>query len=163
MSKRGFSEPSKIRQTKIEVNLQTQRQLPYLQIQDPPLKLLVDTGANQSFISPNAVEAYFNNIQLNYDPFEVCNVHAVTRSDYSITLPCFSEINDKDCVTLFVYNFHDYFDGSIGSDLLDKWEAVIDFKTNSLITKNAVNPIWVYDSRNANLYEDIIPAPVLQN
>lgn len=158
MSKRGFSEPSKIRQTKIEVNLQTQRQLPYLQIQDPPLKLLIDTGANQSFISPNAVEAYFNNIQLNYDPFEVCNVHAVTRSDYSITLPCFSELNDKDCVTLFVYNFHDYFDGLIGSDLLDKWEAVIDFKTKSLVTKNAVNPIWVYDSRNANLYEDIIPA-----
>lgn len=57
-----------------------------------------------------------------------------------------------------MYNFHEYFDGLIGSDLLDKWEATIDFKNKSLNTRNAFNNIKVYDSRNANLYEDIIPA-----
>lgn len=88
----------------------------------------------------------------------MCNVHAVTRSDHSITMPCFSEFNDKSNVTLFVYNFHEYFDGLIGSDLLDKWEATIDFKNKRLNTRNASNDIKVYDSRNANLYEDIIPA-----
>lgn len=138
--------------------MQTQRQLPYIQIQNPPLKLLIDTGANQSFLSPRAVERYFKDIPLDFNPFEVCNVHAVTRSDYSITIPCFSEFRDNSNVTFFVYNFHEYFDGLIGSDLLDKWEATIDFKSKCLNTKNASNNIKVYDSRNTNLYEDIIPA-----
>lgn len=57
-----------------------------------------------------------------------------------------------------MYKFHDFFDGLIGSDLLDKWEATIDYKNKLLITLNATNPIKVYDSRNANLFEDIIPA-----
>lgn len=119
---------------------------------------MIDTGANQSFISPDAVQTYFNDVTLNYDPFEVCNVHAVTRSDFSITLPCFTEFNDSDNLTFFVYKFHEYFDGLIGSDLLDKWEASIDFKTKTLKTRYASNPIKVFDSRNANLYEDVIPA-----
>lgn len=154
----GFSGAPKIRKTNIELNLQTQRQLPFIQIKNPPLKLLIDTGANQSFISPDAVQYYFNDVTLNYDPFEVCNVHAVTRSDYSITLPCFKEFNNNDDVTLFVYKFHDFFDGLIGSDLLEKWEATIDYKTKTLNTLHAKNQIKVYDSRNANLYEDVIPA-----
>lgn len=95
---------------------------------------------------------------MNYDPFEVCNVHATTRSDYSITLPSFKEFGDSSDVTFYVYKFHEFFDGLIGTDLLDKWEAVIDYKNKVLSTKTASNPIKVYDSRNANLYEDIIPA-----
>ncbi|XP_026326291.1 glia-derived nexin-like, partial [Hyposmocoma kahamanoa] len=43
-------------------------------------------------------------------------------------------------------------------DLLDKWEATIDFKNKCFNTKNASNDIKVYDSQNTNLYEDIIPA-----
>lgn len=138
--------------------MQTQRQLPYIQITSPPLKLLIDTGANQSFLSPETVEKYFSNVPLNYDPFEVCNVHAVTRNEYSITLKNFPEFSDPENVNFFIYKFHDYFDGLIGSDLLDKWEATIDYKNKVLTTKNATNYIKVYDSRNANLYEDIIPA-----
>lgn len=122
------------------------------------MKLLIDTGANQSFLSPAIVQQYFSGFPLNYDPFEVSNVHATTRSDYSITMPSFNEFNDSNDVTFYVYKFHDFFDGLIGTDLLDKWEAVIDYKNKLLTTKTATNPIKVYDSRNANLYEDIIPA-----
>lgn len=73
-------------------------------------------------------------------------------------MPNFTEFNDPNDVTFFIYKFHDYFDGLIGSDLLDKWEATIDYKNKILVTSNAANPIRVYDSRNANLFEDIIPA-----
>ena len=104
------------------------------------------------------VEKYLNNFPLNYDPFEVCNVHAKTRSNYSITIPSFNEFNDPRNITFYVYKFHDFFDGLIGTDLLDKWDAVIDYKNKTLITKTASNPIYVHDSRNANLYEEIIPA-----
>lgn len=59
------------RHAKKEINLQTQHQLPYVQIQTPSLKLLIGTGANQSFSSPDTVEKYLRDIPLNYDPFEV--------------------------------------------------------------------------------------------
>lgn len=122
------------------------------------MKLLIDTGANQSFLSPAVVEQHFSNFKLNYDPFEVCNVHAKTRCNYSITLPSFKEFNDSCDVTFYVYKFHEFFDGLIGTDLLDKWEAVIDYKNKVLSTKTGNNRIQVYDSRNQNLYENIIPA-----
>lgn len=147
-----------VRKTKIEINIHTQRQLPYIQICNPPLKLLIDTGANQSFISPSAVETYFSDYDLNYEPFEVTNVHATTRNNYSITLPCFPEFNSKSNINLFIYRFHDYFDGLVGLDLLNKFEAKIDLKNKTLTTKNACNPIRMFNSYNANLYEDIIPA-----
>lgn len=140
------------------MNLQTQRQLPFIQILNPPLKLLIDTGANQSFLSPDAIEKYYPHVQLDYDPFEVTNVHAVSQNDYSITVPCFFEINDNEPIKLFVYRFHNHFDGLIGLDLLTKWEAKIDLKELRLNTKFAANPIMLYNSRNVNLYEDIIPA-----
>lgn len=59
---------------------------------------------------------------------------------------------------MFIYKFHDYFDGLIGLDLLEKWESNIDLKTKTLITRQATNPLLMYDSRNCNLYEEIIPA-----
>lgn len=122
------------------------------------MKFLIDTGANQSFISPEAVGMYYSHYPLNYDPFEVTNIHATTRNYYSITLPCFSEFNDSDNMKLFIYRFHDHFDGLIGLDLLGKWGARIDLKEMQLITHFASNPIKMFNSRNANLYEDIIPA-----
>lgn len=42
--------------------------------------------------------------------------------------------------------------------MLSKWEAKIDLKDFQLVTRTATNQIKVYNSRNVNLYEDIIPA-----
>lgn len=86
------------------------------------------------------------------------NVHATTKNNYSITLPCFHEFNEPTDITLFVYKFHDYFDGLLGFDLLDTWSSNIDLRNKLLITRNTQIPIHMYDSCNVNLYEDIIPA-----
>lgn len=83
------------------------------------MKFLIDTGANQSFISPQAVEKYFSHIPLNYEPFQVTNVHATSKNDHSITLLCFPEFEEPGGITLYIYDFHKYFDGLIGFDLLD--------------------------------------------
>lgn len=104
------------------------------------------------------MEKYFGNVQLNYDPFEVTNVHATSKNDYSITLPCFQEFNEPTDITLFVYKFHNYFDGLLGFDLLDIWGSNIDLKNRLLVTRNTKIPIHMYDSRNVNLYEEIIPS-----
>lgn len=85
-------------------------------------------------------------------------MHATTKNDYSITLPCFPEFCEQDDITLFVYKFHNYFDGLIGFDLLDVWGSNIDLGNKLLITRNAKIPIYMYDSRIANLHEEIIPA-----
>lgn len=86
------------------------------------------------------------------------NIHATSKSNYSITLPCFTEFCEPGDITLFVYRFHDFFDGLIGLDLLNAWDSNIDLRNKVLITRNARVPIQMYDSRNANLYEEIIPA-----
>lgn len=117
-------------------------------------------GANQSFmsVSPECIDKYFNTFSLAYDPFEVTNIHGTSHKKYSITLPCFSEFNNRDAMKLFVYRFYDHFDGLIGLDLLTKWEAKIDIKNRTLTTQSAINPIKMYNLCNVNLYGDIIPA-----
>lgn len=122
------------------------------------MKFLIDTGANQSFISPQAVEKYFSHVPLNYEPFQVTNVHATSKNDHSITLPCFPEFREPGEITLYIYDFHKYFDGLLGFDLLDVWGSNIDLKNKFLSTRSAKIPIQMYDSYNANIYEEIIPA-----
>lgn len=129
-----------------------------MQLSDPPLRFLVDTGANQSFISPEVVGKYFSHIILNYEPIQVTGIHATNRCDYSITFPFFQEFNVHDNVTLYLYKFHNFFDGLLGLDLLDAWNSSIDLRNKLLKTQNAQIPIHMYDSRNANWYEEIIPA-----
>lgn len=119
---------------------------------------MVDTGASSSFLSPEVVEKFFSHIPVQYDPFEVANIHAVTRNDYSITIPYFNEFNEIGEITFYIYKFHNHFDGLIGCDVLEKLEASIDLKEKLLMTKNATNQLLLYDSRNCNLYEEIIPA-----
>lgn len=85
-------------------------------------------------------------------------MHSTSKSNHSITLPCFPEFQEQGNITLFVYDFHNYFDGLIGFDLLDVWDSTINLKDKMLYTRNAKIPIDLYDSRTANLYEEIIPA-----
>lgn len=73
-------------------------------------------------------------------------------------MPCFKEFKNENDTKFFVYKFHDYFDGLIGLDLLTQWEATIDLKNNILTTQTTTNPIRMYNSRNVNLYEEMIPA-----
>lgn len=42
--------------------------------------------------------------------------------------------------------------------MLEKLESNIDLKNKVLVTRHSSNPLNMYDSRNCNLYEDIIPA-----
>lgn len=73
-------------------------------------------------------------------------------------MPSFPEFKEEGDITLFILDFHKYFDGLIGFDLLDSWNTNIDLRNRKLITRNTEIPITMYDSRNANLYEEIIPA-----
>lgn len=91
------------------------------------------------------------------------NIHATTQNDYSITVPCFPEIKDKTAIKLYVYRFHEFFDGLIGCDLIEQWHSKIDLKSRLFTTQFASHPIQMYESqRNINLHETIIPAQSTQ-
>lgn len=104
------------------------------------------------------MQTYFSNFLLSYDPFVVTNIHASTKNDFSITIPCFPELNDGRPIKLFIYRFHEYFDGLIGLDLLEQWQSKIDLSSHVLCTQFADNPIHMYESRSVNLLETTIPA-----
>lgn len=136
--------------------------MPYIKVRVRPelrpLNFLVDTGANQSFISPEILNEFFPNIPLNLDPFVVTNFNSSSRNEYSVTIPCFEEIKDKTPIKLYVYKFHEYFDGLIGCDLLKRWLAKVDLGAFVLNTEFASNPIYMYASPYLNVHESIIPA-----
>lgn len=108
------------------------------------------------------MENFFSQFEVNYDPFVVSNIHATTKNDYSVTLPCFSEFNDKKHIKFYIYRFHEYFDGLIGLDLLEQWKSKIDLSSRVLKTQFAENPILMYKSGSFNLFETIIPAQSTQ-
>lgn len=135
--------------------MQSKKELPYIQFHNPPLKFLVDTGANQSFISPEAVNNFFSHIQRNFDPFEVTNSRVTSMHEHSITIPSFPEFNSQKNIKLFIYKFHNYFDGLIGLDLLENCK--IDLKHNLLLTEFASIPLLRYQCRKPKS-EEIIPA-----
>lgn len=146
----------------IELNLHSKSHLPYIQINNPPIKLLIDTGANESFISPEAYEKFYPHIPLVYEPFLVTNTHVTTQNYYSLTVPCFDEFKDYIPIKLYLYKFHNFFDGLIGCDQLKKWNAKIDLATHTLETKFTQIPIILYSPERLNSYQITIPAQTTQ-
>jgi hypothetical protein len=53
-------------------------------------------------------------------------MYRTSKHNYSITIPCFTEFQEAGKLTLFVYDFHQFFDGLLGLDLLTRWESNID-------------------------------------
>lgn len=140
----------------IQINTHSKRQLPYIQIQNPPMKLLIDTGANQSFLSPEVVKRFYPNYQKNYEPFSVTNVHCTTQHKFTIDLPLFEEFNTNEFCKFHIYKFHNVFDGLIGLDLLQKLKASVNLSTKQLITEHAKNPILMMESGVHNLFEAMV-------
>jgi hypothetical protein len=145
-----------------EINLQSNRVLPYIQISNPPLKLLIDTGANQSFIAPEAVDNYFSDFPILHEPFVVTNIHCTTKNDYAIILPIFQKFQESGDSKFFIYKFHDTYDGLLGLDFLNRLKARIDLGENLLKTNNAINKIRMLKSGVNNLFECIIKSQSTQ-
>lgn len=91
----------------------------------------------------------------DFDPFEVTNSRVTSTHDHSITIPHFLEFGEQKNIKLFVYKFHNHFDGLIGLDLLENCK--IDLKNNVLLTEFANIPLTRYQCRKTN-QQEIIPA-----
>lgn len=105
---------------------------PYLilPIDGKPVKLLVDSGSAKSFISPdfideNIVQELTRSLIEKLGGYEViitiAHINPFPESIYSSNLP------------FFVYKFHEYFDGLLGSAAFADTEAFVDTDTNQIV------------------------------
>jgi hypothetical protein len=139
-----------------EINAHLKRQLPYIEIAEPPLKLLLDTGANQSFLSPEVIEKHYKGHPLLLEPFTVTNLNSTSVNNYAVEVPSFPEIKENTLFKYYIYRFHNIFDGLIGFEMLEKLQAKVDLKNKLLITPNAQIPIKVLTSETKSLFEALI-------
>lgn len=58
-SKMKFSQSNRQNRDLTEFYSLDSEELPYIEINNPPLKLLIDTGATKSFIATKIVQIYF--------------------------------------------------------------------------------------------------------
>lgn len=101
---------------------------------------MIDTGSSKTLISPKLVELFYCDNVYN-EPFAIQSAHNISCHDYvaNIMLPSVFKVPIEH--KFYIFEFHPEFDGLIGTDLLSKLEANIDFKTKCLNTKNATIPI----------------------
>nr|CAH7750749.1 unnamed protein product [Callosobruchus chinensis] len=110
-------------------------ELPYIEIANPPLKLLIDTGATKSFLNPELAYKYFPK-NIYKEPFEVTSVFQHSKRDYFAEIPAFPEFNIREPIKFHLFKFHKYFD-EIGLDILKLLNSHIDLGNSMLHTKNA--------------------------
>lgn len=58
-----------------------------------------------------------------------------------VKLQTFAEFKQPGELRFLLFNFHNYFDGLIGLDILSQLEASIDLGNNKVVTKNATIPL----------------------
>lgn len=73
-----------------------------------------------------------------------------------ISLPFPLEVNTNGRMQMLVFNFHPFFDGLIGMDLMSQLGANIDLTNILLKTNNATIPIQTYCNRTSDIHK--IPA-----
>lgn len=109
--------------------------LPYIHIKSPNgnvLKFLIDTGASNSFINPDYIHS--DDI-LKIEPLEIKAMFTSHTLNQKIILPAFDEFQQQDLeLSFIIFKFHNYFDGLLGLDILDKIQANIDIPNKILIT-----------------------------
>lgn len=127
------------------------RELPYIEIKNPPLKLLIDTGATKSFLNPQIGFKYYKN-KLIHEPFVVTSIFQNHSQEYCVNIPTFSEFNSDSNLKFYLFKFHDVFDGLIGLDNLKLLNANINFPQSKLITEHSTLPIEYYESQKAQIY-----------
>lgn len=121
------------------------KELPYIQISKPPLKLLIDTGSTKSFLNPEIASKYYYD-KISYEPFIVSTIFQTSSHDYCTEIPIFPEFNQNDHLKFYLFNFHNVYDGLIGLDNLKLLHAQLDFVNSKLVTPRCVIPIHYQQS-----------------
>ena len=116
--------------------------LPYLEIlskSSPPLKLLIDTGANQNYISPEFVP--LKSVRLGPSHKVKNLIGSYNIEQYTLFNPFSKQCKDVACQKFYLFKFHRFFDGLNGMQTLHELGCIVDASTNSIILDNTVIPL----------------------
>lgn len=103
--------------------------IPYVELKTSKgsLKLLVDTGSNKSYLNPSLAKS-FRTGKLS----QVQTVNGIHKVDKYIKFNPFPKSKFSFPSEFHLFKFHDFFDGLIGYEFLQKAKAVIDANANIL-------------------------------
>jgi len=120
------------------------------------LKFIIDSGATHSLINPNLCHPKFiSNLNENITLRTITNNALVKQK---AKFPLFEELgNPNNTVEMYIFAFHDKYDGLIGNNILIPLKTKIDFENKVLITNN--NKKLKLHFSNENGEEPIIPIP----
>lgn len=68
------------------MNLNTGNSLPYIQIPELDINVLIDTGSTKSFINPKIAFTHFQK-KIRKDPFTIGTAHGQSTGKHSVTIP----------------------------------------------------------------------------
>lgn len=112
--------------------MKTDSFVPYIIVEsiNGPLNILIDTGANKSFISPR--HANLGTVYKTSKPTSVKNVRGNFHIENCVKLNPFYGMYGSIDLEFLLFDFHDYFDGLIGYESLSLLQASISTNTNTL-------------------------------
>lgn len=110
--------------------------------------MLIDTGANKSYINPEHVRKYSKTAH----PSVVTNKDGKFHIDKVVHANFFSEASNKK-LPYHLFKFHKFFDGLIGYENLASMKAKIDSGSNHLIVGETKYPLSQYHPCSANFHE----------
>lgn len=125
--------------------------LPYVIIPELDYaKFLIDTGATDSIICPEIANLYFSDYLIHH-PFSIKTMHDTTYHRHIALTPALVSFksSEKD-FRWNILNFSDKFQGLIGSTMLMKLRAQIDYKNNLIHLPDTKIPFY-YDKPRENV------------
>lgn len=147
-----FSGNHTSRANHIEIHsIYDRKDLPYIKISNPPIKLLIDTGATKSFLNPEIAEKYFHDC-IKHEPFTISSIFQTTSRDLCAEIPAFQEFNSNKKIKFYLFKFHHFFDGLIGYDTLKNLNVQLDLQKSVLKTPLAELPLTHYESKKKLLF-----------
>lgn len=126
--------------------------LPYIIIPElGDAKLLIDTGASESMIDPDIANLYFADYLIYY-PFTIKTMHGNTFHRFIAKTPALISFksNEKD-FRWNVAKFSSKFSGLLGSSMLTKLNALVDYQNQMLHLPNISIPFY-YDAPIQNTH-----------
>jgi RNase H-like domain found in reverse transcriptase/Reverse transcriptase (RNA-dependent DNA polymerase)/Integrase zinc binding domain len=134
-----LSQAAKNKSDIAEINLST-NPLPYIEIQYPKIKLLVDTGSTKNMLRPSIAEQFFPDCIYHSD-VDIITSLVRQRVQFQAEIPAFREFQSNNHINFILYDFHHFFDGIIGLADLIKMQLNIDFTNKRLISDRVSIPI----------------------
>lgn len=115
--------------------------MPYVQISNPPIKLLIDTGCFTSIIKPSIIENYKPE-SIIHEPSSLKTSLGEKSIRYRATIPAFPDFKSDHQIEFLLFNFHEYFDGILGLKDLIAMNLSIDFKNQRLVNDSLEIPFY---------------------